>query len=127
MQGEVSLLVNQRWVQKGNRHRKRGLGRADTGLSTSDSSITPPKVRRSKSATGKMSPANIRVQRSRSGSKEIIRKQATVVKAYSVQHPGDLELIVGQKIELTKSKGAWWEGICNGNKGIFPAKCVIIG
>ena len=52
------------------------------------------------------------------------KMQAKVVKQYDAQHPGDLQLTVDAIIELTKTKGAWWEGIHEGNKGIFPAKCV---
>jgi len=50
--------------------------------------------------------------------------KAKVLFSYSAQHPGDLELVVGTIIEVTKSEGGWWEGLYNGSKGIFPANYV---
>lgn len=52
------------------------------------------------------------------------RKEARVLYAYAPQHPGDLELIVGTIVEVTKSESGWWEGKFNGNTGIFPANYV---
>lgn len=49
---------------------------------------------------------------------------AVVVTKYDPQHPGDLKLVEGTTIELRKTKGAWWEGVFDGSRGIFPAKCV---
>lgn len=50
--------------------------------------------------------------------------RAKVLYAYQPQHPGDLELIVGTIVELTKTEGGWWEGKYQGNQGIFPANYV---
>lgn len=52
------------------------------------------------------------------------KEKAKVIENYAAQHPGDLELVIGQIVEVTKSKGAWWEGECDGKKGVFPARCV---
>jgi len=52
------------------------------------------------------------------------RKEARVLYAYAPQHPGDLELIVGTIVHVTKNEGGWWEGKFNGSTGIFPANYV---
>lgn len=50
--------------------------------------------------------------------------KAKVLYAYAPQHHGDLELVPGTVVELTKTEGGWWEGIYNGERGIFPANYV---
>ena len=37
---------------------------------------------------------------------------------------GDLNFKEGDVISITKSDGDWWEGVLNGQKGIFPANYV---
>lgn len=91
---------------------------------------TPPSLASSKGASS----GSIKIKKrknpkglGRAGTSSVLLEKlelATVIKAYEPQHPGDLMLVEGVTIELTKTKGAWWEGIYEGNKGIFPAKCV---
>ena len=50
---------------------------------------------------------------------------AKVIKAYEAAQPGDLSLVVGQVVSLTKCRGLWWEGVYEGERGIFPSKCVL--
>lgn len=50
--------------------------------------------------------------------------QATVLYSYEPQHEGDLELVEGSVIKVTKNEGAWWEGTHLGKTGIFPANYV---
>ena len=54
----------------------------------------------------------------------LVVPKARVLYAYVAQHPGDLELTAGTVVELTKTEGGWWEGLYNGNTGIFPANYV---
>ena len=37
---------------------------------------------------------------------------------------GDLSFIAGDVIQVHKDEGEWWEGSCNGEKGLFPANYV---
>ena len=37
---------------------------------------------------------------------------------------GDLSFKEGDAIKVYKDEGEWWEGICNGQQGLFPANYV---
>merc|ERR1712232_1110025 len=50
--------------------------------------------------------------------------KARALYPYEPQHPGDLKLVPGAEIELIKTDGGWWEGLYQGERGIFPANYV---
>jgi hypothetical protein len=42
------------------------------------------------------------------------------------QQPGDLSFQKGDALYITGQKGDWYEGNCNGERGIFPGNYVSI-
>ena len=59
--------------------------------------------------------------------KPAVLEKAVALFAYDAQRPDELNLVEGDKVEVTKKDASgWWEGILSGKKGLFPGNYVEI-